>query len=92
MGDIMRLPTTVSRVSPFTGKETTMQISMEPLDYADWRNGKLIQEALPYITPDEREFLMTGILPDEWDTLFAEDDTERDFELDDKEQEEDRCN
>jgi hypothetical protein len=34
----------------------------------------LIQEAMPNLTPDEREFIKTGITNDEWDMMEFEDD------------------
>lgn len=34
--------------------------------------GAPIQVAFPRLTDDEREFLMTGITPDEWAAIFAE--------------------
>ena len=36
--------------------------------------GKRIQDAFPNLSPDEREFLMTGITPQEWDELFGEEE------------------
>jgi hypothetical protein len=41
-------------------------------DYKAWENGTLIQNAFPYLTPGEREFLMTGITASEWDEIFKE--------------------
>ena len=35
-----------------------------------YANGALIQNAFDFLTPDEREFLMTGITPEEWDKMF----------------------
>tara|TARA_R100000388_G_scaffold12164_1_gene9995 strand:+ start:183 stop:374 length:192 start_codon:yes stop_codon:yes gene_type:complete len=36
-------------------------------DFIKWRDGHgLIQDCLPYLSEDEREFLMTGIMPEEW--------------------------
>lgn len=41
--------------------------------YLQWRNmGVLIQEALPELTPDQREILMTGIGPEEFKAAFSE--------------------
>lgn len=38
-----------------------------------WVKGNaLIQNALPDLTADEREMLMTGITASEWDEMFAE--------------------
>lgn len=35
-----------------------------------WDQGLLIQEALEFLSADEREFLLTGLTPDEWDKMF----------------------
>ena len=32
--------------------------------------GYFIQDAFPYMTPEEREFLLTGTTPEEWNELF----------------------
>lgn len=37
-------------------------------------NGGLIQEMLPDLNDDEREILLTGIGPEEWDETFGEDE------------------
>ena len=42
------------------------------LDLKKWREGEFIQVAMPYLTADEREFIMTGITPEEWDATFGE--------------------
>jgi hypothetical protein len=31
---------------------------------------ELIQDFFPELTSDEREFLMTGVTPDEWNQMF----------------------
>lgn len=38
-----------------------------------YKEGALIQDAFPFLSPDEREFLLTGITSSEWDELFGED-------------------
>lgn len=46
-----------------------------PLEgYTAWENGALIQDALPNETPDAREFLLTGICPECWDSEAEEED------------------
>ncbi len=51
-----------------------MEIDLDPEDYFAWKNGeKNIQDAMPYLTPDEREFLMTGITAKEWDEMVQYD-------------------
>ena len=36
--------------------------------------GAYIQDAFPFLTPEQREFLMTGITPGQWDLIFAEEE------------------
>ena len=38
--------------------------------------GMNIQDAFPRLTPDQREFLMTGLTPEEWGDLFGEEEEE----------------
>jgi len=35
-------------------------------DGISWIQGTLIQNAMPYLTADQREFLISGLTPDEW--------------------------
>ena len=39
-----------------------------------WADGALIQDAFPWLMPDEREFIKTGITPEEWNNIFGEDE------------------
>ena len=38
--------------------QTEMMVRFE--DYKAWENGKVIQDAMPYLTPGEREVLIAG--------------------------------
>jgi len=40
--------------------------------YAWAVDGMVIQNAIPNLSPEEREFLMTGIRSEEWDALPSE--------------------
>lgn len=60
----------IERKSPFSGLLNTMEIAVTPAQLKDWQSGTLIQHAMPHLSPDEREFLMTGILPEEWEETF----------------------
>jgi len=31
-----------------------------------------VQDIFPHLNPDEREFLLTGIMPETWNELFKE--------------------
>jgi hypothetical protein len=62
----------ITRRSPVSLKMNTMEIAVTDEQLAEWENGTLIQNAMPNLSADEREFLMTGITADEWDNLFPE--------------------
>ena len=62
----------LERKSPLTGEVNSMEIKMDPADYLAWKQGELIQNALPYLSADEREFIKTGITPSDWETMFPE--------------------
>jgi len=34
--------------------------------------GEFIQDALPFMSADEREFMLSGMTPEEWEALFPE--------------------
>lgn len=59
----------VTRTSPFSGKINTMDIDVTEEQFRQWYDGRLIQHVMPNLTPDEREFIMTGIIPEEWAEL-----------------------
>jgi len=52
-----------------------MDVTQEQLNaYFDGKG--LVQEIFPQLTTEEREFIMTGITPEEWDELFFDDGNE----------------
>ena len=65
-------PMLIERRSPFSGKINVMDLDVTDEQFAQWRGGMLIQNAFPHLTPDEREFLMTGITPTEWDMFIVD--------------------
>ena len=70
----MKKQMTIKRFSPVSLKENTMTLTIDPADLQKWQNGELVQNAFPYLTPAEREFIISGVLPGEWDTLFSDED------------------
>jgi hypothetical protein len=58
--------------SRFTGKVNVMDLAVTDEQIRDWQNGTLIQRAMPNLTAEEREFLMTGTTPEEWKEMFGE--------------------
>jgi hypothetical protein len=68
----------IKRQNIFTNETNVMELAVEFEQLERWHRGGLIQDVMPHLTADEREFLMTGCLPGEFDKLFAEDpDPER---------------
>lgn len=67
----------ITKVSSFTGKTHTMDLDITQEQLDDWKNtGKLIQKAFPNLTDEEREFLLTGVTPEEWNEAFREEGTD----------------
>ena len=58
---------TITRRSPLTGKTNTMSLDISEGSLLAWKGGMLIQDAMPNLSADEREFVMTGITPYEWE-------------------------
>ena len=67
----------LTRTSPLSGKKNTLDIDVTRGQITDWEKGSLIQDAMPNLTPDEMEFIKTGITSEEWNELFG--DAEEDF-------------
>ena len=63
----------ITRKSILTGKVRTLDINITQEQLDAWESGNdLIQNVMPHLTPDEREFIMTGSTVDEWDEAFDE--------------------
>lgn len=62
----------VTRQSQLTGKRNTMEINIsEECFFLKFPRLKkeLIQNVFPELSAEEREFLISGITPEEWETL-----------------------
>ena len=62
----------IKRVSILDGVERAMDLPVTAKQLNDWASGTVIQRAMPHLNSDEREFLMTGITPDQWDKEFSD--------------------
>lgn len=63
-----------TKKSPFSGNTNTREIPVTEEQLNAWNSGTLIQIAMPNINADDREFLMTGITPEEWAAAFSDED------------------
>lgn len=60
----------ITKRSMLTGKEHTIDIPTTPDKLKLYESGEmLIQYVFPDLTPEQREFIKTGITPDEWNRI-----------------------
>ena len=71
----------VMRTDPLTGKENTLEIPVTEAQINKWRGGRNIQDVMRNLTDDQREFMMTGLLPKSWEEIFKGQNDE-DLEVD----------
>jgi hypothetical protein len=67
---------TIVTLNP-SGKTMIFHASFHDMSMAwyQWQmRGWKIQEAFGFLSPEEREFLMTGITPEEWNKIFPKED------------------
>ena len=58
---------------------TTHTLTVDINDYFNWQEGTHIQDAMPYLTPAERELLISQTCQACWDKMFADDEEEEVF-------------
>jgi hypothetical protein len=74
MGAIML----VTKKSPISGKTHAIELPITQDQYQEWflsNDRRMIQEVFPDLSDEQREFLLTGITPEEW-AKFIEDEKE----------------
>ena len=64
------MPMKITRQSMVTGEFNTLELPITEEQYQAWQHGTLIQNAMPGLTADQREFLQTGTYPGEWETMM----------------------
>ena len=66
----------VERQSIVSGKVYEMDINITEEQLFNFINGRsgLAQDAFPDLSIDEREFIISGIHPNEWNELFGNED------------------
>ena len=64
----------ITRTSHLSGKTRKMILAATRKQWESYDHGTLIQHALPDLSPQEREFILTGITPEEWDAAFKEEE------------------
>lgn len=63
----------VRNTSILTGVEHIRDIPVTSKELAEWQvSGTLVQDAFPHLSEDDREFLLSGITPEEWEASFGQ--------------------
>ena len=62
----------ITKKSMVTGYITTKDIKISIHQLNAWKNGMLIQDAMPQVSASDRQFIKTGITSEEWDGLFKD--------------------
>ena len=63
----------VTRTDPLTNKVNTLELPITEAHLDKWRNGgRTIQSVMPHLSDDQREFLMTGLMPESWEEVFKD--------------------
>ena len=61
----------ITRTSRISGITRTRDIDLTMSEVSDYINGALAQDAFAHLSVDDREFIISGITPEEWDDLFG---------------------
>ena len=61
----------ITRTSPITGATHTLEVNCTPEQLAAWEDGMLIQNAMPDVDAPLREFIKSGVTPEEWISTFG---------------------
>ncbi len=64
----------IKRKSIISGDTNSMVLPITSAQLDRWTGGELIQDVFPDLEIDQREFLMTGITPEEWTQTFGEEE------------------
>tara|TARA_R110002020_G_scaffold39654_2_gene117597 strand:+ start:759 stop:944 length:186 start_codon:yes stop_codon:yes gene_type:complete len=59
----------ITKTSMLSGNTSSMDIDVSQDQIDLWQGGSLIQNVMPDLSADEREFIMTGVTPEEWDSI-----------------------
>ena len=76
---------TIGRRSIINNKWGTINININPIEFVTGllkhQQGEFIQDVFPQLTSDEREFIISGIDSEEWDTIMEDNELSEDPEL-----------
>jgi hypothetical protein len=63
----------ITKTSVLTGIKRTKDLPITEEQYNQWLSGEsLIQDIMPKLPAEDREFIKTGIIDEEWTSFFLE--------------------
>lgn len=66
----------ITRTSQFSGITRTIDIPCTEEQYRNYVNGQHIQIAMPDVSVEHREFIISGLTQEEWNELFPPEEDE----------------
>jgi hypothetical protein len=60
----------ITKVSMLSKLERSLELNVTDEEIKAWKSGMLIQDAMPRLNENEREFIMTGITAEEWEKHY----------------------
>ena len=64
----------ITKRSMISGVLHTREIQITEVQLDQMKKGKHVQWLCPHLSPDDREFLISGITPEEWQATFGDDE------------------
>lgn len=65
----------ITRKSMISGIVRTKELAITQAQFDAWYyGGDLIQSAMPNLSADDHEFILTGMTPEEWQDTFGDSD------------------
>ena len=59
----------ITRTSTFSGVTRTIDMPVTDEQMQLWASGVLIQDAMPNLSDSQREFILSGMVDEEWDQM-----------------------
>jgi hypothetical protein len=65
-------PDSVIKTGTCTITKERYSVTVPRKSYERWQKGELIQRVFPSLSDDDREFLLSGTTPKEWDAMLED--------------------
>ena len=61
----------ITHKSPRTGRYNTRDVPVTLAQMAAWQGGRPAQDVFGHLSSEDREFLISGYTPEDWQALFG---------------------